>query len=360
MQQYLLDRYTEDNISFAIFKYPNSGACTLVIGEEKILGHNYDLIDQNEAFIISPFDIVKHPIISIVPHKIISDSASLSKYLFCPEINTGIESLNNNDQGGSLIEDKENYSQVFQIFHQAILNQDYLKLVLSRTAEYQTKKDISPVELFQKANSISGAFVYLCHTPSLGTWLGATPELLLEGKDNIWQTVALAGTRSRNQTDQKWDQKNKEEHLYVSDYICSVVTGMGYTTTRQKTETVQAANIEHLKTRISFTKDTISKQSLGQLINLLHPTPAICGLPKKVAFDFIEDNEGYDRSYYSGLVGWVCPSSKTHLYVNLRCMKIHNSHSFQLFAGGGLMPYSDMEQEWLETKAKMNTLLSLF
>ena len=80
-----------------------------------------------------------------------------------------------------------------------------------------------------------------------------------------------------------------------------------------------------------------------------------CGLPKEEAYHFIIENEGYDRSYYSGFIGWLDPKGKTDLYVNLRCMNIL-PQTFTLYAGGGLLAASQLEDEWQETEDKLDTM----
>ena len=97
---------------------------------------------------------------------------------------------------------------------------------------------------------------------------------------------------------------------------------------------------------------------VGALLDVLHPTPAVCGLPKREAFNFILDNERVSRQYYSGFMGPLLMNDSTHLYVSLRCMHICD-HQYQLYAGGGLLPDSVEEQEWQETEAKMETMRNL-
>ena len=46
---------------------------------------------------------------------------------------------------------------------------------------------------------------------------------------------------------------------------------------------------------------------------------------------------------------------ETHLYVSLRCMNIDGSIC-HLYAGGGLLKDSILNQEWLETEAKLQTM----
>jgi isochorismate synthase len=116
---------------------------------------------------------------------------------------------------------------------------------------------------------------------------------------------------------------------------------------------VRAANLVHLRSDFTFT--LYNNARVGDVLQLLHPTPAVCGLPKKEAYGFILDNEHTPRLYYSGFMGPLNLSSVTHLYVSLRCMQITNS-LYRLYAGGGLLKDSVEEQEWMETEAKMETM----
>ncbi|EKC80440.1 protein containing Chorismate binding protein, partial [human gut metagenome] len=98
---------------------------------------------------------------------------------------------------------------------------------------------------------------------------------------------------------------------------------------------------------------------LGDVLDALYPTPAVCGIPKDEARRFILQYEHQSRKYYSGFVGPISPKGKTHLYVSLRCMNILDDGSCELYAGGGLLKESEMEKEWKETEAKMQTILSV-
>ena len=103
------------------------------------------------------------------------------------------------------------------------------------------------------------------------------------------------------------------------------------------------------------TKDTAH---LGDILQELHPTPAVCGLPKEEAYHFILNNEGYNRAYYTGIIGWLDPQGETTLYVNLRCMNITDKTA-TFYAGGGILPSSTVETEWEETQQKMNTMRNI-
>ena len=81
----------------------------------------------------------------------------------------------------------------------------------------------------------------------------------------------------------------------------------------------------------------------------------MCGVPKEKAFQFILEHETTPRTYYTGFLGWLDPQGQTDLYVNLRCMQILLD-AFVLYAGGGILSSSQVEDEWQETEKKMGTM----
>ncbi len=123
--------------------------------------------------------------------------------------------------------------------------------------------------------------------------------------------------------------------------------------------TFRAGNIVHIKTDISAR--LVNKEDLGEIIKVLHPTPAICGLPKKESRDFILANEGYDRGYYSGFLGELNKdfaknsNEASDLFVNLRCMNLQNNTA-NLYIGCGITKDSIPEKEFFETVNKSLTM----
>ena len=96
---------------------------------------------------------------------------------------------------------------------------------------------------------------------------------------------------------------------------------------------------------------------MPKFIRDLHPTPAVCGLPKEKSLDIIYKTEPYDREYYAGYLGMV-ENDSVDFYVNLRCMKIYENAA-ALFVGGGITANSDAKKEWQETELKAKTLLNI-
>jgi isochorismate synthase len=197
--------------------------------------------------------------------------------------------------------------------------------------------------------------VYLCSAPGCGTWIGCTPEILLSGSKTHYRTVALAGTVPLFQTEAnfQWSDKNKREQRIVADYVRQTLNPFASVIEEEGPYSSRAGQLLHLKTHFHFSPNQGAE--ITDVVNALHPTPAVCGMPKTESLHFIGENEGYCRGFYSGVVGMLAPNDKTDLYVNLRCANIKGLNAV-LYAGGGILTSSDMESEWQETEEKMKTV----
>ena len=96
------------------------------------------------------------------------------------------------------------------------------------------------------------------------------------------------------------------------------------------------------------------KNQLYELLKALHPTPAVGGMPKDLSKEFILQNEGYDRTFYAGFMGFD-NGNEAEYFVNLRCAQLF-SNKVKLYVGGGIMPDSIPEKEWKETEMKSKTI----
>jgi isochorismate synthase len=237
------------------------------------------------------------------------------------------------------------------------------KVVISRKEEF-TISTYKLEALFVKLLKMyENAFVYLWYHPKVGLWLGATPETLLSIKNTSFETMSLAGTKNANDANGQWTTKELEEQKIVTNYIVNQLNEVSENLQVHKLETVRAGNLHHLKNKITGTLSLPIQ--IENVIKALHPTPAICGLPKEIAKQFILENEAYPRSYYSGFLGECFYKSKsndavsTSLYVNLRCMSIANEKA-AIYVGGGIIKNSNPELEWEETVSKSKTMKSLF
>lgn len=252
------------------------------------------------------------------------------------------------------------YRGVFATFAEVLWAGQFDKLVLARQSEELLATPLDLVQTFLRATHLSpSAYTHLLYTPQTGVWLGCTPELLLSASGCQFETMALAGTRPAPlQGEQpEWSEQHRREQALVTEYISQTLTALGIEPNLSSTYSAQAGNLIHLRTDI--TGRLTEEQSLPQLLSALHPTPAVCGLPKAKALDFIQTNEAAGRSYYSGCLGQICPEGESRIYVNLRCAQILSPHRAMLYAGGGLLPSSCLEDEWIETERKLHTMRTL-
>lgn len=353
----IIDTLIRQDRSFAIYRIPGEEEPRFVMqvsGSARLL-YTFEELNEQQGFVIAPFRISREcPIVLIRRDYSTLPDSSQTDY-----IRMDLELHPKENEIPSERKTKDNYTHCFDSFIKPLQEKTLDKLVLSRSLTLDRKSSFSPAKAFYNAcKQYIRSYVYLCHTPETGTWLGGTPEIILSGEKGEWHTVALAGTQPlRNgELPTYWNEKNKWEQQLVSNYIHDQLNSLGIQSTMEGPYPARAGALCHLKSDFRFKLDSNSK--LGSLLNLLHPTPAVCGLPKEKAYRFILEHEGYDRRYYSGFIGWLNPEGRTDLYVNLRCMNITPDTS-TLYAGGGLLSSSELNDEWQETEAKLQTMQSL-
>lgn len=246
-----------------------------------------------------------------------------------------------------------------------ISQNQFQKVVPSRCKEIELKETLNCGRYFKDlCSNYKSAFVSLVFDEKCGLWLGASPELLLQTKENIFKTVSLAGTQKyegQSLSEIAWTQKEIEEHAFVSRYVINCFKKIRLREFEEMgPKTVKAGNLLHLKTQFSVDMISTNFPDLGSvMLELLHPTSAICGMPLEPSLEFLLSHEKYDREYFSGYLGPVGFENSTTLHVNLRCMKV-SGKNIRVFAGAGVTEDSQPEKEWLETEMKMNTLLNIF
>jgi isochorismate synthase len=250
--------------------------------------------------------------------------------------------------------ERNNFKKLVTKGIQAIENNEFKKVVVSRK-ETLNLVDFDLISAFEKLVQLyPTTFVYCFYHPKVGTWLGATPEQLLKANNNEFRTIALAGTqKDKGSNEVVWANKEREEQQFVTDYIVEKIKDVAFEVSVSEPYSIKAGSIWHIKTDISG--ELNSNSSLQKVIQLLHPTPAVCGLPKDKSKAFILENENYDRSFYTGFLGELNMENKTDLFVNLRCMEINNSQA-HLFMGCGITKDSVPEKEWEESINKSATM----
>ena len=259
------------------------------------------------------------------------------------------------------IEEKIKHKILVQKGIDAIQNKLFDKVVLSRK-ETISYLNFDLIETFKNLlNQYPSAFTYCFFHPQTGLWMGAFSEQLLKIDGDVFSTMSLAGTQKFDGVKEIiWQKKEQEEQQIVTDYIVKELNTVINSLEVSSPYTIKAGNLLHLKTDVIGSLNENHK--LKNIIQILHPTPAVCGFPKESAKKFIHENENYNREFYAGFLGELnkdfdTNENKTDLFVNLRCMKIE-ANTINFYAGGGITKDSIPEKEWEETVNKTDTMKS--
>ena len=261
--------------------------------------------------------------------------------------------------------EKDHFIKMVEKGITAINEGEFDKVVSARTYDEPLSENFNIIDQFNRLEkAYPDAFVSLVSILGKGTWMGATPELLIESSTDHFRTVSVAGTQpfplDKDLSEAAWNQKEIEEQAMVSRYIIEQFKTIRL---REFIETgprsVRAGNMIHLKTEYNVNLNEVHFPELGTvMLHLLHPTSAVCGMPKFSALRFIAANEHLNREFYSGFLGPVNMDGVSRLYVNLRCMQILRTRAV-LYAGSGITHDSVPEKEWDETALKCQTLLGV-
>jgi isochorismate synthase len=258
------------------------------------------------------------------------------------------------------------FSEFVQACIQKAESQQVEKIVPSKFKDVELPEDFDVIKTFNRlCEKHPNAFVSLVTSPETGTWLGASPELLVSvDAQEKFRTIALAGTQKAqpnvNLKSVAWTQKEIEEQALVSRYVINCFKKIRV---REYLEhgphTVVAGSLLHLRTDYEVNMKEINFPQLGSvMLKLLHPTSAVCGMPFDPAFDFLQKHEGYNREFYSGFLGPLNFDGESKLFVNLRCMQIFETKA-RIYAGAGVTADSVMEHEVEEVEMKIRTLAQI-
>ncbi|AGH82204.1 isochorismate synthase [Psychromonas sp. CNPT3] len=253
-----------------------------------------------------------------------------------------------------------------ELVKQASLCQDKIsKVVLSRQSTLQCKNIINSTDLlhqYQQANVNN--FLFSFQFSDKHVFIGCSPERLFSKHKQQLTTEALAGTVARGKTPDEDkqrsqqllnDKKIKRENTLVQNFIVSGLQCLNAQVQCELPYVMQLHKVQHLCVPIHATLNP--QTTTKKLLETLHPTPAVAGLPKKLALQFIEDHESYPRGWYAGTVGYI-DAHKSDFSVAIRSALIANK-SIKLFAGAGIVKGSKARQEWQELDHKIQTILTL-
>lgn len=350
----------EKNLVFAAYRLPHSDAVRLVV-QSKPMAEKIEITSdlfEEKGFLVSPFIENEYsPTYFIRPdlNYISTDYVDFDALKALPGINHTEQPFTN----GSV--SRKEFMEQVEAIRQAIHEERFEKAVISRIKVVERNYRSKMTEIFQLlSSSYSNAFIYIFNL-SGQTWMGATPEPLICSHKSELETVSLAGTREYNAENlnlHNWSHKERVEQELVTRFIEKTLESFNINNYHLRGPyTKKAGNLVHLRTDFTLDYRAVNGQ-LGQLIKALHPTSAVCGLPKQAAMDFIVLLEKHKRNYYSGFLGPVNLDEKVLLYVNLRCMQVLCDR-LVLHIGAGITCDSQAEEEWAETEIKADTLLSI-
>lgn len=359
-------QHFDDGLPFVAYRKPNESELKVFLQDNDSLNTTSDYSES--GFVFAPFD------------------TAFAKAIVIPATNSIIVALPkadlykvNSNKAQSNPDERDKHIALVQKGITYIKSSSAKKIVLSRKQTLPHSYE-HPISIFKKLlKTYPTAFVYCWYHPKVGLWLGATPETLLSINNRKLHTMALAGTqRYKESLDVSWGTKEIEEQQFVTDAILKNLQPILEDVVVTKAQTHRAGSLLHLRTDITAPFKA-TETSLKTIVDALHPTPAVCGLPRKAAKDFILAEEGYERSYYTGFLGelnlqvsrkrssnrrnvenlaYGSIQNESHLFVNLRCVEI-DAQGAQIYVGGGITEHSNPESEWEETVNKTSTMMSV-
>lgn len=365
----IAQNHFNDALPFVLYRKPNASVVKGLFQNDDIVYTSQNLTES--GFVFAPFDSKKQTV--LIPFE---QSECLETNFVIPEsmlsaveVKAGIYLKVEND----LTESKLFHIDLVLKAIKKIKRNTFKKVVLSRKEEVNLLEK-NPIQLFKRLLSqYKTAFTYCWYHPKIGLWLGATPETLLSVTGNRFTTMALAGTQAfKGDDNPTWETKETEEQQLVTDYLVNNLQASVSSLNVANVETIKAGNLLHLRTRVSG----ILNSNLKAIVDVLHPTPAVCGLPKIVTNQFILENENYNREFYTGFLGELNIVEKitrntnrrnvensaynsvktvSNLFVNLRCMQLTDVKA-SIYVGGGITKDSFSELEWEETVNKTETM----
>jgi isochorismate synthase len=345
------------NKPFVVYRMPEEKTVHVIIQKDNRLEYSEDF--STSGFIMAPFDGTRKTVLFA------EDNIEKFNCVLSDTEYADFNASENRVQADAVIESREQHINLVKKGIEGIKNGEFVKTVLSRS-EHVRLQHLDIVDIFQRLMSrYQSAFVYVWFHPEIGLWAGASPETLLKTEGAYFQTMSLAGTQKYTDTiDVSWGDKEIKEQQIVTKHISESLEGVILEVS--ETYTRKAGDLLHLCNDI---KGHLPQgYSLKDLIEKLHPTAAVCGLPRKEVQDFIFKEEGYDRSFYTGFLGElnvrkrsfelseeaVSKASQSNIFVNLRCMQLieESNPAAIIYIGGGITSESDPLLEWEETVHK--------
>jgi menaquinone-specific isochorismate synthase len=245
--------------------------------------------------------------------------------------------------------ERDQWSQLISHCEELFDRRELQKIVLSRQKIFNFNQAVNPLSFFKKVmekNNFANSSYAIFHQTSLNhSFISLTPEKLFSLKGNIFETISLAASAPRGVSlleDKKHEEllntsdKLTREHNLVTEDIIQRIMPYCESVNVSPLQTMKLPYIQHRS--VPILAKLLPNIGPLEIVALLHPTPAVGGLPKEQALIIIKELECYDRLKYAAPIG-VLSSLYSELAVGIRCALI--------------------EEEWLETHIKMNPFLKV-
>lgn len=238
------------------------------------------------------------------------------------------------------------------------------KVVLARTVHYPGCRPDPIAALAHLRRRYVGSYCFLFEPRAGHAFFGASPETLVEVRDGVLRTMALAGSARRGATPEDdaaqaeallRSAKDRHEHALVVEAIVQGVQPLSASVHAEPTPHVlRLPNIQHLRTPITaHLRPTVD---VWDVLARLHPTPAVGGLPRGAALALMRQLEPFARGWYAAPLGVANAEGEGHFAVAIRSA-LATPEGVTLFAGAGIVADSDPQREWEETALKLRPLL---
>ncbi|MGE5680129.1 MAG: isochorismate synthase [Bacillota bacterium] len=270
-------------------------------------------------------------------------------------------------RAGNGSKDKKKWMESVKKAIEIIESDKVKKVVLSRKVELELNREPDLTSIIKDfRQKYPGCYLFMFHSGK-STFFGASPEKLIK-LDNGWiEADALAGSAPRGQNDAEDkeleekllnSEKDNNEHNAVKEYLVKLFSSISDEVHYEQSPRIKKIkNIQHLWTPIKAKLKPMQK--IFSILENLHPTPAVCGVPKSEAMHIIKRLEEYPRGLYAGILGWFNFNGEGEFTVSIRSALIKGKKLY-IFAGGGIVEGSDPANEFKETELKLNPILSLF
>lgn len=259
----------------------------------------------------------------------------------------------------------ETWSEKIQAVLARIQQGEVEKVVLARVGEIQFE---NPPDLLATLRYLGQAYPecyrFLFEPRAQFAMLGATPELLIEVQARNFKTMGLAGSIQRGKTpaeDENFAQdllksaKNRHEHQLVVDSIAETLKPKTDELHIGETDILSLKNIQHLHTPLAGKLK--AEVDILDLLQALHPTPALGGKPRQIALEMIRHLESIPRGWYAAPIGWLDGDFNGQFAIGIRSGVVQEKRAW-LYAGVGLVEGSQADQEWQETELKFRPMLN--